>query len=168
MGGASVGRAGGNLRHGGVLRHLAGHAPVPVSLNLHGYVSDSPQRAADEWFPSFAEVMTRLGRERGWPPLDRAQYDQSIALRGAADGQVRLAFEVRDTGIGIAPEVQAGIFEVFSQADSSTVRKYGGAGLGLSIIKRVVDIHGGTLSLSNRVGGGLDAVITLPGGTGHA
>jgi alkanesulfonate monooxygenase SsuD/methylene tetrahydromethanopterin reductase-like flavin-dependent oxidoreductase (luciferase family) len=61
----------------------SGHAPVPVSLNLHGYVAETSQRAADEWFPSFAEVMTRLGRERGWPPLTRGQYDQSLELQGA-------------------------------------------------------------------------------------
>jgi probable LLM family oxidoreductase len=61
----------------------AGHDPVPLSLNLHGYVAETSQRAADEWFPSFAEVMTRLGRERGWPPLTRAQYDRSLELQGA-------------------------------------------------------------------------------------
>ena len=61
----------------------AGHDAVPVSLNLHGYVAEDSRRAADEWFPSFAEVMTRLGRERGWPPLTRRAYDASLALEGA-------------------------------------------------------------------------------------
>ncbi|WP_314445001.1 response regulator, partial [Massilia timonae] len=64
------------------------------------------------------------------------------------------AFEVRDTGIGIAPEVQAGIFEVFSQADSSTVRKYGGAGLGLSIARRLMELAGGALRLDSVPGAG--------------
>jgi probable LLM family oxidoreductase len=62
----------------------AGHDPQPVSLNLHGYVADDARRAADDWFPSYAELMSALGRERGWPPLTRRQYDQSLRLRGAS------------------------------------------------------------------------------------
>jgi alkanesulfonate monooxygenase SsuD/methylene tetrahydromethanopterin reductase-like flavin-dependent oxidoreductase (luciferase family) len=62
----------------------AGHDPLPVSINSHGYVADTSQRAADEWFPSFADVMNRLGRERGWPPISRADYDAGRSLRGAS------------------------------------------------------------------------------------
>jgi probable LLM family oxidoreductase len=62
----------------------AGHPPLPVSLNLHGYVAETSQRAADEWFPGYAELMSRIGRERGWPPLTREQYDRSLDLRGAS------------------------------------------------------------------------------------
>jgi probable LLM family oxidoreductase len=61
----------------------AGHGPVPVSINSHGYIADTSQRAADEWFAPYAKVMNQLGRERGWPPLTRADYDQSLSLRGA-------------------------------------------------------------------------------------
>ncbi len=61
----------------------AGHDPTPVSLNMHGYVADDGRRAAEEWFPSFAETMGRIGRERGWPPLTRRDYDASLRPRGA-------------------------------------------------------------------------------------
>jgi len=63
----------------------AGHdaAALPVGINSHGYVADSSRQAADEFFPSYAEVMTRIGRERGWPPTTRQQFDALRAPRGA-------------------------------------------------------------------------------------
>ncbi len=78
----------------------------------------------------------------------------SITLLACDNDVARIAFEVRDTGIGIAPEIQAGIFEVFSQADNSTMRKYGGAGLGLSISRRLVGLAGGALSVTSTPGAG--------------
>jgi len=63
----------------------AGHDPaaLPVAVNSHGYVAETSERAADEFFPSFATMMDRIGRERGWPPITRPQYDQLRSLRGA-------------------------------------------------------------------------------------
>jgi probable LLM family oxidoreductase len=63
----------------------AGHDParLAMSINSHGYVAETSQRAADEFFPSYAEVMTRIGRERGWPPTTRQQFDALRAPRGA-------------------------------------------------------------------------------------
>lgn len=63
----------------------AGHDPatLKVGINSHGYVADTKQQAADEVFPSVAEAMSRIGRERGWPPMTRAQFDASTTLRGA-------------------------------------------------------------------------------------
>jgi probable LLM family oxidoreductase len=62
----------------------AGHDPatLPVSLNMHAFVADTSQRAADVFFPGYAEVMSRIGRERGWPPLSRAQFDAGRAPGG--------------------------------------------------------------------------------------
>jgi alkanesulfonate monooxygenase SsuD/methylene tetrahydromethanopterin reductase-like flavin-dependent oxidoreductase (luciferase family) len=54
-----------------------------VSINSHGYLADGAQQAVDEAFPSFAQVMNKIGRERGWPPMSRGQFDASCALRGA-------------------------------------------------------------------------------------
>jgi len=63
----------------------AGRDPAAYSLgiNTHGYVADTSQQAADDFYPSYAQVMTQLGRERGWPPSTRAQFDAMRAPRGA-------------------------------------------------------------------------------------
>ena len=55
----------------------AGHEAekLPVGINTHGYVADTSQAAADEFFPSYAAQMTHIGKERGWPPTTRAQFD---------------------------------------------------------------------------------------------
>jgi probable LLM family oxidoreductase len=61
----------------------AGHGPLPLSINSHGYVAETSQQARDEAFPPFATMMDKIGRERGWPPMSRVQFDASASLRGA-------------------------------------------------------------------------------------
>ena len=63
----------------------AGHDPatLPVSINSHGYIAENSQQAADEAYPAYAEVMSRIGRERGWPPLTRARFEADRSRRGA-------------------------------------------------------------------------------------
>ena len=61
----------------------AGHGRLPLSINSHGYVAETSQRAADDSFAPFAAMMNRIGRERGWPATTREQYDASRTLRGA-------------------------------------------------------------------------------------
>jgi signal transduction histidine kinase/CheY-like chemotaxis protein len=70
-----------------------------------------------------------------------------------SDGVV-LHFSVSDTGIGIAGEKQGAVFEVFTQADSSTTRKYGGTGLGLAITARLVEMMGGRIWIESQLGRG--------------
>jgi probable LLM family oxidoreductase len=62
----------------------AGKDPAtPVGINSHGYIAATSQQAADEAWPSVSAVMNQIGRERGWPPMTRAQYDASTGLHGA-------------------------------------------------------------------------------------
>jgi len=73
----------------------------------------------------------------------------SVANMAETATYVDLRFEVRDTGIGIPPEIQPRLFQVFSQADSSTTRKYGGTGLGLAISKQLIEMMGGQIGFTS-------------------
>lgn len=63
----------------------AGHdeSKIQLSVHSHGYIADTSQQAADEFYPSYQHVMTQLGKERGWPPLTRPQYEGLRTKKGA-------------------------------------------------------------------------------------
>jgi probable LLM family oxidoreductase len=61
----------------------AGHQDLPLSINSHGFIADTSEEAAEEFFLPMKTMMDRIGRERGWPPMTREQYDASRSLEGA-------------------------------------------------------------------------------------
>jgi signal transduction histidine kinase/ligand-binding sensor domain-containing protein/CheY-like chemotaxis protein len=77
-----------------------------------------------------------------------------LSSPGLEDGSLRIRIDVEDTGVGIAPENQAKIFDEFAQEDASTTRRFGGTGLGLAISRQLIELMGGRLAVSSTPGMG--------------
>jgi len=124
-------------------------------------------------------LMREINADLPLVQTDRAKVKQVVinlltnALKFTPEGWVKIAasydrasdrvvIAVSDTGIGIADEDQARIFEDFTQADSSSTRAFGGAGLGLSISRRLVTMLGGQLTLTSKVGKGSTFTLSVP------
>ena len=91
---------------------------------------------------------------------DRGEVVVSVVVEEKVSDRVKLKVSVRDSGIGMTPEQTARMFQPFSQADTSTSRKYGGTGLGLSISKRLVELMGGEIWVESKYGLGSTFLFT--------
>ncbi len=86
----------------------------------------------------------------------------SVATRTLSKEKCMVRFEVSDTGIGMSQEVQDRIFQPFVQADASTTRQFGGAGLGLAITTQLIEMMGGTIEVESEVGHGTTFIVEIP------
>jgi len=78
------------------------------------------------------------------------------------EGYAQIQFEISDTGIGISPEKIGYIFEPFQQGETHISRRYGGTGLGLTIVKQLIELHGGSIRVSSQQGKGTTFTIIMP------
>jgi two-component system, sensor histidine kinase and response regulator len=85
---------------------------------------------------------------------ERGEVEVAVRVLESTPGDVLLHFRVKDTGIGLTPEQMGRLFQSFSQADSSTTRRYGGTGLGLAIAKKLAGLMGGEVGVESRFGEG--------------
>jgi signal transduction histidine kinase/CheY-like chemotaxis protein len=131
------------------------------------------QQAVSKGLALVLDDGTAAGVYRGDPARVRQILYNLIsnALKFTERGEVRVAIayaeqrlriEVRDTGMGIAPDALAGLFDKFVQADSSTTRRFGGTGLGLSICRELAALMGGSIEAASRVGEGSCFTVILP------
>ena len=147
-------------------------------IGLNGIVERALETARPLMDQHKHELTVSLSPQPIWLDADPARIEQVIVnlLTNAAkythDGgrislivqqeDAEVVLRVKDTGVGIAPELLPHIFDLFTQAERSLDRSQGGLGIGLSLVQRLVDMHGGRVEVSSVVGQGSEFVVRLP------
>ncbi|NTU85022.1 MAG: response regulator, partial [Chloroflexales bacterium] len=135
-------------------------AQAAVQQQLRLYTSIDPQLALiDADARRLKQILVNLlaNAVKFTPPGGEV----GLEVRGNPDEQT-VTFTVWDTGIGIASEDQARLFQPFEQGSSGLSRQYGGTGLGLTVVRRLVELHGGSVALESSPGAGSRFSVTLP------
>ena len=141
-----------------VTQSAAAHAPLAVQKDLAFRIDIAPE-ALGSWNGDGGKLRQVLTNLVSNALKFTSQGSIDVLVRPAPGG---LAFEVRDTGVGIAADKLKVVFEQFAQADASTTRRYGGTGLGLSICRELTELMGGDLTVESTPGQGSAFRFTLP------
>jgi len=136
-----------------LLRVEAGRKRIDLSARL-----DNPRLSVSADRSKVKQVMSNLlsNAVKFTPTSGR------VTLTAGVDND-RLRIEVVDTGIGIKPEDQARIFQAFTQVDGSLARQYQGTGLGLALVRKFLEMHGGEVTVESRPGAGSRFTVHIPG-----
>jgi PAS domain S-box-containing protein len=141
----------------GLVRHTADQKNLELRLSV---AEDVPDIAVIDSLRLRQVLLNLLSNALKFTASGWVELRVSTARRAGQDVTLRVG--VRDTGIGIGLEQQQRLFQPFSQADTSTTRRFGGTGLGLSIASRIVQEMGGTLEVSSHEGQGSEFFFELP------
>ncbi len=148
----------------GAIRNVVSIVNGPLKeKNLKLHLSVDPEAPAAIYGDSFRiqQVLINL-TSNAIKFTSEGKVDLKVeVVETTADNQVKLRFEVKDQGIGIAPEMQQQIFQPFTQADVSTTRNYGGSGLGLALCQEIINIMGGEIGVKSEQGKGATFWFTL-------
>jgi len=129
------------------------HSAHRKGLKLDWYVSsDVPEFLIGDWGRLRQILVNLVGNAIKF--TERGGVAVSVEMAKSSAASVELLFTVRDTGIGIAEDKQSSIFAAFTQADTSTTRKYGGTGLGLAIAQRLANMMNGNITIQSKLGEG--------------
>jgi signal transduction histidine kinase/CheY-like chemotaxis protein len=123
---------------------------------------DVPARLVGDAHRLAQIVVNLIGNALKFTPAGEVAVRVALAGQAAPPSGVLVEFSISDTGIGIAKDQHAHVFDAFKQGDGSTTRKFGGTGLGLSISSRLVERLGGQLTLESEAGRGSTFRFTLP------
>jgi PAS domain S-box-containing protein len=141
-------------------------APLAIAKDIDLSLFIAPQVPAQVWFDAtrLRQVLFNLAGNAVKFSAGQAQRRGRVAIRVdmVADAPPRLILTIADNGIGIAPATLPQLFSLFTQAETSTTRRFGGTGLGLAICKRLVTLMGGEIDVQSAPGEGSTFRVALP------
>ncbi len=147
-----------------VMNHLKGMMAIKAQeKGLDFYIQSDPalpSRLKGDPLRLGQVLLNLVGNAVKFTERGEVAVQVDLEQEASTTSQVALRFTVRDSGVGLSKEEQGRLFQAFSQADSSTTRKYGGTGLGLTICKRLVEMMQGTIWVESQKGQGSAFIFT--------